>query len=226
MSSSEDDVPEHYDNTDTDASDIEEDEEQVQKRKRGPNKKYKQIDNQKLVHQYDRSTEIGLKQFYKCNFARKCEAFGYILLHAEEETKVTWYSTEIHDNNAFPQESGIPGEIKEKIKKLLQQRVTSPQAILTALEVNGIDNVSKKKIVSFLAQYRKKTISEASISLTTLKKWCEERENVPENRDTPFVGSFTYKLDSDELSYFRLFVTTIRLLQNALKSPLVAADGT
>lgn len=243
MSSSDDSVPDHFDHdTDNDASDLERDNQDVQKRKRGANKNYlyresfdnielakqyiKQQGEQKWVHQYDRTSEIGLKRFYKCQYAKQCGAFGYILLHSEEETKVSWFSTQIHDHKAVPQERGIPSEIKEKIEELLRKRITTPSAILTSLEEIGIRNIGKQKIVNFLAQYRKKKYGEASISLTELKRWCKEREETPDDRDTPFVGAFCYKLDSDEISYFRLFITTIRLLQNALKSQLVAADGT
>lgn len=238
MSDSEEEVPRHRDGRDEEESgesDIENG-----TRKRGPNKKYifmqdfdtyeeakeylSRAEQQKWVYQYERRTEQGTKRYYSSKYTRNCIAFGYILLHADE-FKSSWYCTEQHEHEAAQQKRGLSQETKDMVVELLQQKVSTPALIVAALERKQVV-VDPKKIANFLSTYRKKTYGDGNISLTELKQWCNKRMDIPEDHDQPFVGAFEYKVESDELNYFRLFLTTIRLLQNIFETTHLAADGT
>jgi hypothetical protein len=70
-----------------------------------------------------------------------------------------------------------------------------------------------------------KHIGPTTVNLSDLLKWCDDH-NEPESGDYVFLANFEYKVEKGTLIYFRLFLTTKRLIKNMKLSIHVCADGT
>lgn len=77
-----------------------------------------------------------------------------------------------------------------------------------------------------MARLRTEKYGPSSINLAELEAWCSERKQIPENLDQVFVADFSHGINNNKLRFFRLFLTTKRLLLNAPKTKHLTIDAT
>ena len=79
-------------------------------------------------------------------------------------------------------------------------------------------------------KYRQTTkrLGHSSVSIQELIDWCNEYSSLPEDLDEVFCGEFKFKFNSqNDIIYFRIFVTTKRLISLINFNPfLLATDAT
>lgn len=112
--------------------------------------------------------------------------------------------------------------------------VTKPALIKPALEKRNIDPPRKNQISNFL-QYRKKKTPTGSIrNELQFKDWCKSQSNIPtaDEPDRMFVISYGTSVETrkgrrqNNMVVVNLFVSTRRLLQNAMLNDRVHIDAT
>ncbi|RNA08081.1 hypothetical protein BpHYR1_026778 [Brachionus plicatilis] len=126
---------------------------------------------------------------------------------------------EVHDHSKWE---------KQKTNYVIREpaRNLKPSAILDMLEKQKIECPSKKKLNNFLANYRRNEHGNKCITMNELVEYVTPRSRIPEDLDQPFIAAYEYDASSIEKRWFRLFITTKRLVKLVPKTKHVMADAT
>ena len=171
-------------------------------------------------------TQEGKKDYFKCTISSKCPANFQALYCSENQDTLVFKSKE-HNHTFNNFKRGIPTETKDKIEELFKLGIMKPKAILKALEETGLTVPTSSQLANHLVLLKNKLYGKISISLGELEEWAKTNDKVPEDEDEPFVCGFESHYDGPvESRYFRLALTTKRLLTNSQQSDLVQADAT
>ncbi|CAF4727599.1 unnamed protein product, partial [Rotaria sp. Silwood2] len=115
--------------------------------------------------------------------------------------------------------------------------IKKPKLILRALESRKVKVPTSAQLNNYLVYYRKKKYGSHKISLGELEEWCKNNETIPVDENQSFVVCYKilYNGDEDEDDEdieddaggkFRLFISSLRLLNIASKSQHIHADAT
>ena len=171
-----------------------------------------EFDTYTFKYKYKRSTIKGLKYFYECSpDAANCSVCCYIFLG---DTAVSIFISDVAHEHVDRISRGISDVVKDAINKLYDVGVTAPKAILRALEKQNLIAPSIYQLNNYLFRLRKEKYGPCSINIVDLEMWCKSRSDLPDKDDLDkvFVVKFQHGIDDDVLRFFRLIVSTRRLL--------------
>jgi hypothetical protein len=167
--------------------------------------------------------------YYKCKKGVKCPAEVFLLYKADSDG-VALYTTGNHDHSGTNQQRrGIHPDTKQLIQQLFNDGVQKPRQLLNALRNRQCSPLpSKMQLSNFLAVMKTSLYGRHSISLGELQAWAEKRQALPDDEDEVFVCSFDSDPGKDHHNpaYFRIALSTKRLLRLGAKSQSVHADAT
>ncbi|CAF3850379.1 unnamed protein product [Rotaria sp. Silwood1] len=165
--------------------------------------------------------------------ALQCPASIYRLYHADSD-KVTVYQTEAAHEHHNGSTRSIDENVKKVIENLVNNGIKKPKLILRALQSRGINVPTLAQLNNYLVHYRKKKFGANKISLGELEQWCKDNQNIPLDENESFVISYKilYEDEDDEDAEdndgnkFRIFISSIRLINMASISQHIHADAT
>ncbi|CAF1487839.1 unnamed protein product, partial [Rotaria sordida] len=164
---------------------------------------------------YTNYTENGRKVYYRYKKAKhhgpQCSSSIYLLYHADSDN-VTIYKTEADHDHRNNELCGIDENIKKIIEELYNDGIMRPKLIIRALQSRRI------KV----------------LTLGELEQWCKNNLDIPIDENTAFVVSYKVLYDDEEYedvedgggNKFRVFISSIRLLNIASMSQHIHADAT
>lgn len=179
----------------------------------------------------------GMKTIYRCNLVRKrgkqCSHSIYTVHDFEPNNpKIILYrNNKPHDHeNIVGQPQKVSAEVKQMIIDLYTKR---NKARAISLELNRIlpekDRPSYQKIKNIIEMHNKKTGKSGQTTMNDIVEFVNAHSALPVDDDEAFVVNFE-RSPSDESDpqkvWFRLFVSTKRLLQVSINSDCIHADGT
>lgn len=129
---------------------------------------------------------------YRCSKGKyrqqECPSKLYLLYHCNS-TKVSLFTTEAaHDHDNIVESSrGLKNEIKEFVKQKYEEGIQKPNALLAIIRQNKLNEPPKSKLKSFLKRLRCEKYGPPTISGTEITEWCKAREEIPSDKDRPFV---------------------------------------
>jgi predicted DNA-binding antitoxin AbrB/MazE fold protein len=159
-----------------------------------------------------------------------------LLYHADSD-QVTCYTTENdheHDDDPI---RGVNEKVKQVIVELYNDGVMKPKQIMRALEGRKIKTPTYRQLNSYLVYLRKKKYGSHQISLGELEQWCQDNQSIPSDEDAAFVVSYEIRYDDEDDeddedaqdyrgSKFRMFISSLRLLNITSSSSHINADAT
>lgn len=182
---------------------------------------------------YDNTSSLGHRINYRCNFVKfggkQCAAAMY-MLYDSTSTDIHLYRADAvhtHENLQENAAGRLSDEVEAEIR-ILFERGRKPKGILYDLVVKGLTPPSKSKLTTFLAKLRKEKFGSQKLHYGSLQKWLNENSELPISDDQPFVVDHIVNVNDDDIekSFFRFFVSTKRLLQNAIGVKKVHTEGT
>ncbi|RMZ97192.1 hypothetical protein BpHYR1_035570 [Brachionus plicatilis] len=177
----------------------------------------KRHDTNLWKYQYKRKRIDTVCYYFLCSPPlSSCSTMAYYHLTSDDE--VCLFISDYKHEHKDKTERGIPTEIKEQIKRYFEMKITTPKAILRALDHDGLQQPQIKTLSNYLAIIRKDNYGPAHINVRDLELWHQNRKEVPDHYDKPFCPSFENSVDNDQLMFFRIFITTKRLISNADKT--------
>jgi len=187
---------------------------------------------------FTNKTYNGKKVYYRCNKVKKCSeqcpAGIYIHIINSSEDIDLFRTAEGHNHNNLDAINRLSSELKEEIEMLFHLNV-KPKRILEKLKEKGLVPKNKSQVSNYLNKLKEKIYGPNKISLGELEEWCINHSEIPDSDDKAFVISYVinysdkdeYNGDDDgDVSQFRVFISTKRLLKVALHSKIVHADAT
>ncbi len=122
---------------------------------------------------------------------------------------------------------GLTDEQKSVVLDCLLSGVTFPNNILMTFRAKKVDEPPKEQLRGFLARHRKTAVqSVAQNDIGDVISWCKANENVPEDRDKPFVVTYEVGDTKDPNCFLRIFISSKRLLKFATFFSHLHADAT
>lgn len=173
------------------------------------------------------NTSDGRKVYYKCNESA-CGAEVFLLYKAETYAVVLYTSGEHTLSQEVPKR-GIHPNTKKIILQLFNDGIQKPRAIILALRNRGCTTLpSNTQLKNYLSTMKTTKFGRHSISLGELEAWAEKRRLLPEDEDEVFVCGFESDagLSGLEFKYFRIAVSTKRLLKLGSRAQNIHADAT
>ncbi|CAF2821308.1 unnamed protein product [Rotaria sp. Silwood2] len=164
---------------------------------------------------YTNYTDDGRQCYYRCNLVKRrgpqCPASIYLLYHADSG-KVTVYQKEAAHEHHNGSTRDIDENVKKCIENLFNDGIKKPKLIFRALQSRGIN-------VPILGE---------------LEHWCEDNQNIPLDENESFVVSYKILYEDQEYedvkdndgNKFRIFISSIRLLNMISMSQHIHADAT
>lgn len=184
---------------------------------------------------YENKSANGKKVNYRCNlmkFRGKQCAAGVYLLYDSENGSVHFYRadaahTHENDENKENAVSKISGAVEAEIRKMFEQK-QKPKSILYELVRQKLTPPSKPMLTTFLAKLRREKFGSQKLQYGSLETWLKENIDIPLSDDQPFVISYDVNVNDEkpEASTFRFFVSTKRILRNAIGCRLIHCDAT
>lgn len=178
-----------------------------------------------------RTTETleGVKKYFRCNKVKargeQCIASIYLLFDATSARVLLFRCKDKHNCELINNKAHIKltTELQEAIESLCAQR-KKPRKILQSLTQLGKPTPNLNQINDVMAQWkqRSQTISISTISRSMLRKFLNEHTNVPLQDDELYAQ---YDACTDA-TYFRFFITSKSLIQNACCVDIFQADST
>lgn len=180
-------------------------------------------------------TGKGLKTVYRCNHVKRrgtqCSAGIYTLTNKSPgDTKVSLFRKNHqhdHDNLVNKAYEPISGDVKQRVIDMYRNR-SSPKSILYVLDRDeNIPQMSITQIYNIIKAYKNKEFGQSGVSLNDLTEFVKHKINIPDDPDEAFVVAFDRpNQDEDVEPWFRMFVSTKRLLDLATLAKNIHADGT
>lgn len=177
----------------------------------------------------------GTKVVYRCNRVKRrgkqCNAGVYTLECSDGENAIIKLYSKIAEHSCNGSENKVTAKIGEDVKNFIleQYKLGNPPAtiIFKLREKKDIEQPSKEQVTHIINYYKEK-LPKSDVSIAQLKEFVESNNALPENEDDPFVVNFSCSppRTPNEEKYFRIFVSTKRLLKHATESKILHADGT
>lgn len=183
---------------------------------------------------YGNSCSDGQKVYYRCKLSKfrekQCEKKLY-LHYLSDSLKVNVYETVNEHTHLDHSDKKMSVEVKAKIVEFFNLNI-KPNAILEQLREQNMKVPKKSILITFLRKIRKEKFGKTILSLGELETWCKNNSFNQNDEDTPFVADYFVnygdEMDYDDeienpdeidekddlsLPFFRLFITTQRLLE-------------
>lgn len=174
-----------------------------------------------------KETANGRRVEYRCvkGQYRKAECSkGLYLLYHSTSMYVSLYETlNDHDNHSIGQTRGLSEDLKDFIQKKYADGITKPNALLHLVRQNGMVEPPKTQVIGFLTKLRQKK-GTPSASTSEIRTWCNERIQIPQDEDEPYVIGFVVFAESynSEDQDLKIVMSTPRLLKLAKNHPKLA----
>eukprot|EP01024_Parvocaulis_polyphysoides_P009218 TRINITY_DN12837_c0_g1_i2.p1 TRINITY_DN12837_c0_g1~~TRINITY_DN12837_c0_g1_i2.p1 ORF type:complete len:610 (+),score=28.52 TRINITY_DN12837_c0_g1_i2:103-1932(+) len=168
----------------------------------------------------------GKKVYYRCK-SKGCP-YQVCVLHPADGTceKLSEVDVDhLHQENN-QQTRGIPQHTKNIITNLVEDGVSKPKQILAALQQRNVESVSTSQLKNFLSSYKRRKNGPTTLSLAGVEEWCQTNQEIPTDMDQPFCVLYETNYQGENDSFFRLFVSTVRLLMLVCESRNVHIDAT
>ena len=182
---------------------------------------------------YTHATMSGSKVYYKCKHAARCPAEMHLAYSADCDQVSLNLTSKEHDHvqggTSHETHRGIHPQTREVINSLFIDGVRKPKAIFAALRNRKCSQLpSKIQMANYLVSLRNKHLGKRTISLGELSAWAEARKMVPDDDDQAFVCGFecSYGQRKKESAFFRVSISTKRLLKLGSRSANIHADAT
>ncbi len=132
---------------------------------------------------------------------------------------------------------GIDANTKKRIEELFSDGIFKPKQIIRALQTRNFTPPSYVQLKNFFVQYKKRKFDSHIVSLGELQHWCEQNIDIPTDENKCFAVSYKIMYDDEEdedeedgednnESIFRIFLSSVRLLNIASISSHIHADAT
>ena len=167
------------------------------------------------------NTNEGSKVCFTCRRYPKCPKRMQLLLDPNSQDVLVSVSTDEHSHIAMGRLPALNPQSRAKVLELLESGVTKPRKILVQLESNGLPRISKVQINNLKSRIHLKASGPLTCTLSQFLQWVKLREDLPDNEDDVFVVAYDYKLSKTKktkIKDLRCFMTTKRVIKNALKS--------
>ena len=100
----------------------------------------------------------------------------------------------------------------------------NPESIRHNLIKLGLNPPKASRFNYLLTINRSKKRETSHPTMRNFKDWCEQNTSIPDEDDTVFVGHFEYKAFPNQ--FFRVFLTTKRLVKFSLEAKFILSDAT
>ena len=165
-------------------------------------------------------TQEGSKICYTCRGHPKCNKRMLMVLDPASQDVHVSISSDAHShiNNFFSK--GLNALTKAKVIELLDSGVTKPAKIIKNIENLNLPHISRLQIANLKARINKNVRGPLTCDLNQFLTLVRKREAVPDDDDQVYVAAYELKLSKSQtkIKDLRCFLTTRRLIKNALKS--------
>lgn len=177
----------------------------------------------------------GVKGIYRCNkvkrYGQQCSHAIYTLEDFEPGNaqiqlyRNNWPHDHDDHNNRV---TGIPNEIKQSILTIMEEnKAATPKYILhRCQEKFGAKAPTRKQIANVIQHHKNKKYGTAKVTMNDLIQFFNDNKNIRDDPDKAFVVDFQRSPPTESQKWFRLFVTTKRLLENSVDARCVHPDAT
>ena len=152
------------------------------------------------------------------------------MFYNTENMTVSGFTNNVDHDHEWVDETdwGIPKstKIKRIINECFDSGVVKPMLIMYKLRKRGIAEPKLRQLNNYLSVYKKKRHGRSEISYYDLENWCRARSEIPDDIHKVFVIGYFIQVDEVDStkSIFRLAISTIFLLQLALKTSHLAEN--
>lgn len=178
-------------------------------------------------------TQNGIKTGYRCKHVKRrgkqCSAGIYTIHNFEpNNTAVKLFRKNLaHDHGTNENRvTAISDEVKKNIIRLFELGYR-PKGIMYQLQQdpeNVVPNIDRVRNV--IEVYKQQKYGKSNVTMNDLQKFYNDHSAIPIDDDEAFVTGFQRSNVEDDDKWFRLFITTKRLLMNSIKAECMHADGT
>lgn len=174
----------------------------------------------------------GLKQTYRCNKVKQigpqCAAGIYTLSNSEPGNKqIVLFRKNVAHNHEGSQNLAykMSNEVRGMILNQLQEKKTL-KGIMYALRQNkDIVVPTQRQVQSVIDGYRKRH-TKPKLTLGQLRDFVNQHSEIPEDENKAFVVNYQRHVIGERDQWFRMFVSTPRLLRYSTSADIIHADGT
>jgi hypothetical protein len=171
------------------------------------------------------NTTEGRKLYYKC--FKECNMSAYILVRNDCLDNDVYLSKgeHVHDDHG----DQLPPETKKFIiDQYVNNKIRKPFRLTEMVMEKDLPQITIKQMYNLIARIKKKELGQSNCTIGEFIGWCEERSGVPEEDDKVFCVNYEYAIDeaTNELLFFRSFLSTKRLLSYTKYNDWCASDGT
>lgn len=171
----------------------------------------------------------GVKQYYRCNYVtqrakKQCNSgiFTKSEFHRTRSKIILYRKTSAHNHEELTEKSkSAKKDETEKIRKKITDMYASRLKPTTIRhQLRAMEDIPKDL-------YKEETYGKGKITMNQLAQFFEKHKEIPENQDDAFIVMFARsKPGETNEKWFRYFVSTKRLLKNAINADILHADGT
>lgn len=181
----------------------------------------------------NRKQKKGVKREYNCNKVKtrgpQCATGLYTLSQFEPNNpEVNLYRSNLaHNHDDLPnQVFKIPEETKKIITDLHDKNETF-KGILFKFRQMELDYMPRDtQVQSVITDYQRKKFGSSKAEISSFVDFYEENKAIPADQDKAFVVDFQRSETGATDNWIRIFVSTTRLLENAVDAECIHADGT
>lgn len=174
----------------------------------------------------------GKKTVYRCNKAKRrgiqCEQSIYTLHDTEPNCqKIILFrnnSQHTHGNNPIVRK--VADALKKKITDLYDGHMKK-KSILYQLrnELDENQMPTDRQVQSVIDVHKDTKYGKTKITMEQLAEFAQQHSMIPDDIDSAFVVAFQQSPTKDD-KWFRMFVSTKRLLENSINAKCMHADAT
>ncbi len=184
----------------------------------------------------------GTKFLYRCNKVmrnskQQCEA-GIYIVHSDNfdadgatTSYLLYRKSALHTHRKSP---AYKQRVSERVKKTIIQQFENGRkpkkisySILSDSSIPMKEKPSYKQVRQIISNFINSGSGSSPLTMRKLTDFVKEHMKKPNGEDEAFIVKFERSPKQQKTDkYFRLFISTIRLLRNAAESTLVHADAT
>lgn len=184
-----------------------------------------------------KTTIKGKQTLYRCNMVRRkgepCKARIYTL-HEYDDNKDHYQLFRLNKAHTHQNSENKSKKPTYEVKRLVidhHKNGKKPKSIAYALRHNdvpipGDEQPTIKQIYSIIKSYTNSEFGADPLTMNQLQAFVESKMPVPYDEDTAFVMCFDRSPSNEPQRYFRIFVSTPRLLRSAADATTIHADAT
>lgn len=146
-------------------------------------------------------------------------------MNADSQKCTVYISQDTHNHSVENDEQHLQENVKKAIIEIYEQGIIYPNGIIDQLYSRRLI-ATKIQISNLLFRYKTQKFGSRNMTLNELKEWCLKYSSIPENPDEVFVGNTYFLPGPESVLQLRIFLTTKRLLESALKSDHMNLDAT